>query len=87
MNVVFFVPLLLIAFWETNLDPTKNKYIGHWFSTSSDGEIESSVNEDPDVEEPDGCKIAKVPFDDIVKSFPNALIVSCSHLVVIIKHQ
>lgn len=74
--VLFFVPLLLIAFWETNLDPTTNKYTKNWFLESDDCDAGDEPDiQDPEVDEPGGRTISKVPFAEIVKAFPDAKMV------------
>lgn len=76
MLTLFFVPLLFIALWETNLDSSTNRYMKNWFSPADEGEEDDPANQDPEVSDADGMKICRVPFKDLVKEFPNAEVVS-----------
>lgn len=83
MVVLFFVPLLLIAIWETNLDPTTNRYTKNWFLESDDCDAgEDPAIQDPEVEEDGGRTISKVPFEEIIKAFPDAKMVCLSNATV-----
>jgi len=82
MIVLFFVPLLLIAFWETNLDPTTNRYTKNWFLESDDCDSgDEPAIQDPDVDEPGGRTISKVPFAEIIKAFPDAKMSGETHIL------
>ncbi|KAI5124740.1 hypothetical protein M0805_005375 [Coniferiporia weirii] len=71
MLALFFAPLLSIAFWESNLDTSTNKFMKNWFSPADEGEEDEPMNQDPEVNELDGMKICTVKFKDLVKSFPD----------------
>lgn len=72
MGIIFFVPLTLIALFETS-NMTKSWMI-HWLRSDEDVDTDNPVVLDPVVEGPDadqGFEISKVPFDELVKRFPN----------------
>ncbi|KAG1815632.1 uncharacterized protein BJ212DRAFT_230992 [Suillus subaureus] len=69
MGIIFFVPLTIIALFETS-NMTKS-----WM-VNSDDEVDTENPDvlDPVVEGPDadqGSEISKIPFDELVKRFPN----------------
>jgi len=72
MLTLFFVPLMVIAFWEVTLDTNTNRFMKNWFSAADEGEEDDPKNQDPEVNEPDGKTICKVPFKDLIKNFPDA---------------
>ena len=74
--ILFFLPLMVIAFWEVTLDTNTNRFMKNWFSASDEGEEDDPQNQDPEVREPDGRMICKVPFKELVKNFPDATVVS-----------
>ncbi|KAG2156276.1 hypothetical protein DEU56DRAFT_766342 [Suillus clintonianus] len=70
MSIILFVPLTFIALFETS-NATKS-----WMVTWTEDEVdtENPVVLDPTVEGPDadqGLEITKIPFDELVKRFPN----------------
>jgi len=74
MTIVFFIPLTLIAFWESAVDATAKDYIYDWFAL---GDEEPSDEDDPLIQDPEvtdegALKISKVPFRELVKTFPDA---------------
>lgn len=73
MSVLFFVPMVFIALHESLLDPRKNKWMNNWVNGSFEAD-DSAQARDPEVDGVDadrGMKICTVPFEEIVKSFPN----------------
>lgn len=80
---LFFVPLMFIAFWETTLDTNTNKFMKNWFSAADEGEEDDPQIQDPEVNEPDGKKLCRVRFGELIKHFPDAHVVSISTTVVI----
>lgn len=73
MLTIFFVPLTMIAVWETFVDKPQNKWMIGWMSSAAGG-VDDETNIDyqnPQVEDEDGLIISKVPFEDLVKHFPN----------------
>ncbi|KAG9100296.1 hypothetical protein FRC07_010425 [Ceratobasidium sp. 392] len=76
MLVVFCVPLVLISFFESNLDVRRNVFMRQMFTAAQDGEEEDPENRDPEVENEDGMRISKKSFDEIIKVFPNSFLSS-----------
>lgn len=73
MLVIFFIPLLVLTSYESL--KSDSTYLRTWFGDNTvedDGCLEA---QNPEVDE-DGLKISKVDFQDIIKSFPNILLVS-----------
>src|ERR1700722_8655005 len=69
MTVAFFLPLSVIALYEANLNMTRNKWMAHWLAGGDAGEADEIANRDPEL---DGeLQITKVPFEQLVKLFPN----------------
>ena len=75
MRTLFFIPLVLIALYETYLDPRANKYTKAWFEANEEG-----YEDDPEYQNPmmapneQEGEISKVPFDELIKAFPNTAI-------------
>lgn len=75
MRVVFFIPLSIIAFFESTSAEPKNR----WMSSFMNGSTVEEDEEDPAVRDPEvggedgenGLKISKVPFEELIKVFPN----------------
>ena len=73
---IFFVPLVVVAFFESNLDTRKNKFMKVWFSAAEDGEEDDPNNQDPEIHEDDPeLELCKVKFADLVSTFPNTTVV------------
>ena len=72
MRTLFFIPLILIALYETYLDPRANKFTKAWFEANEEGEEDDPECQNPAVppNEREG-EICKVPFDELIKAFPN----------------
>lgn len=69
MSCVFFIPLTVIAFFESQLSQSRSRRLHAYFSGPSP-EDEGDLNiEDPTCDDEDG-KISRVRFDDLVKVFP-----------------
>ena len=73
MTVVFFIPLSIIALYESTARSRKNKWMRDWLTGTDQGETDNPTNKDPVVDdgECDGLKISKVTFAELVKSFPD----------------
>ncbi|KAG2349128.1 hypothetical protein BDR05DRAFT_956507 [Suillus weaverae] len=72
MGVLFFVPLTFIALFETS-NMTKS-WMASWLRSDDEVDTANPVVLDPVVEGPDadqGLEISKIPFDELVKRFPN----------------
>lgn len=88
MMTIFFVPIVVVAFFESNLDTSKNRFMKVWFSAADEGEEDDPNNQDPDVSDTDGnLKICKVKFEDLIATFPDATVVSELPLVVYPTHS
>lgn len=72
MGVVFFIPLAMIAVYETTF-MSRHAWMKHWWSGNDEGEDDRPEYRDPVVDETDGqgLVISKVPFTELVKMFPN----------------
>ncbi|KAI0334388.1 calcium activated cation channel [Cubamyces sp. BRFM 1775] len=75
MLVLFFVPLSIIALYETELKTSKNRWLREWFSSDDENGGDMTLFEDPDASREDaerGLQISRVPFKELVKDFPDA---------------
>ena len=75
MRTLFFIPLILIALYETYLDPRANRFTKAWFEANEEGYEDDPECQNPTMppNEQEG-EISKVPFDVLVKAFPNTAI-------------
>jgi hypothetical protein len=75
MMVIFFIPLSLIALFESTLSTTRNSWVKHWLRSNDEGEADDPSNRDPQVEEEgedgEGLVISREKFSDLVKVFPD----------------
>jgi hypothetical protein len=74
MTIFFFIPLSMIALFESSFNRHRNKWIKHWLGGIDEGEADAPENRDPQmdpVEEVDGLIISRVKFDELIKTFPN----------------
>lgn len=79
MLFLFFIPLVAIGIYEAELDPSRNKWVSDWLSYSDQGMADSPEYRDPEVDGEDaakGIKISRVPFEELVKVFPDTTHVS-----------
>ncbi|KAK0468489.1 uncharacterized protein EV420DRAFT_1504738 [Desarmillaria tabescens] len=69
MRVVFIIPLTLIALYES----TRGRHwVTDWLRSDNEGDENYSQSKDPEADaEEDGRKISKVPFEELIKAFPN----------------
>jgi len=72
MVTLFFIPLALIAFYEASCH-TENSWMRNWVHGMDDLEEDSPQIRNPHVadDECHGHIICKVPFEELVKVFPN----------------
>lgn len=75
MRTLFFIPLIIFALYETYLDPRTNKFTRAWFEANAEDEEDDPECQNPAMpqDEQDG-QISKVPFDELIKAFPNTAI-------------
>ena len=81
MGTIFFIPLTLIALYESRFDRTKeNAWLKNWFHGDDESSDDSPANRNPVVDDPqcEGLQISKVPFEELIKVFPNTQMVSSS---------
>lgn len=78
MGFIFFIPLTFIALFESVFDRRKHTWMDSWFRGNDEGEEDSPENRNPDVDDAGvgGLKISKVPFEELIKVFPNTSQVS-----------
>ncbi|KAG2060138.1 hypothetical protein BDR06DRAFT_948194 [Suillus hirtellus] len=72
MSIIFFVPLTFIALFETSI--MKKSWMTSWLGQDDEVDTENPDLLDPVVEGLDadnGLEISKIPFDELVKRFPN----------------
>ncbi len=88
MTIVFFIPLAIIALWESVVEhgSLKKRYMQSWLAPLSDTEEDSEDVRNPKVypeddEELDngngheGLQITRVRFEELTSVFPNAALV------------
>jgi hypothetical protein len=79
MGTIFFIPLTFIALFESRFARNKpNAWLNNWFRGDDEGaEFDTAVCRNPTVDDPncEGLQISKVPFEEIVKVFPNTQLV------------
>ena len=74
MSVIFFIPLTVIAFYETVIKREENEWLTNWLAGDSQGDNTYPETRDPEVDGEDaeaGLSISKVPFTELIKVFPN----------------
>lgn len=74
MGTIFIVPLTFIALFESRFSRNKpNAWLSNWFRGDDEGAGDSPANRNPTVNDPkcEGLEISKVPFEELVKVFPN----------------
>ncbi|OJA19294.1 hypothetical protein AZE42_00451 [Rhizopogon vesiculosus] len=72
MRVIFFIPLTIIALYETS--SMKQSWMVNWLRADDEVDTQDPFVLNPVVEGSDaeqGLEITKVPFDDLIKSFPD----------------
>jgi hypothetical protein len=77
MATVFFIPLTMIAFYESVFqnDLDKHAWMKRWLSGNDQGDDDKPEYRDPEVDEE--RVISKVKFEELVKAFPNTNQVRC----------
>ena len=79
MTVLFFIPLALIATYEATRNGQTYTWMTTWLRHDDEGEADYPEMRDPQVEE-DGLEISKVPFEELIKVFPNTQQSSTAYL-------
>ncbi|WRT65647.1 uncharacterized protein IL334_002592 [Kwoniella shivajii] len=70
MSTIFFLPLTIIALFESQISHTRNERVRAYFSGPPPDEEGDPKIEDPSVDETEGV-ISKVKFEDLIKVFPD----------------
>lgn len=79
MTIFFFIPLFAIAFLEAS--SMQRSWVMHWLDGEDEIDSENPSITNPVVEGPEaehGLQISRVPFDKLVRRFPNTAQV-CLH--------
>lgn len=76
MSMIFFIPLSIIALWESQIARTRSERIRAYFDGPIGEEEEDPKVLDPACDEDDGGEISKVKFEDLVKVFPEYVTLS-----------
>ncbi|KAF8076642.1 calcium activated cation channel [Lyophyllum atratum] len=71
MLVVFFVPLSVLAFYESTFDRRKHTWMNNWLRGDDEGPEDYPEARDPDGDEATGLQISKVPFEELTKLLPD----------------
>lgn len=73
MSFIFFIPLTIIALYESTFDTRKNGWVENWFRGDDEGAEDTPENRNPAVDDANcrGMEISKVPFEELIKVFPN----------------
>ncbi|KAG6880157.1 hypothetical protein C0992_004609 [Termitomyces sp. T32_za158] len=73
MGVLFFIPLTVIAFYEAAYEQKEHIWLKNWFRGSDEGAADYVEERDPEIDDAEcgGMKISRVPFEELVKLFPN----------------
>lgn len=77
MITIFFIPLAMIAFYEASFHP-ENAWTKNWLRGIDNIEEDTPQIRNPDMadDECNGLKISKVPYEELVKVFPDTQQVS-----------
>ena len=73
MATIFLIPLSIIALIEASQEVKKRTWIENWLLGDEDIELDSAEIRNPEVDDP-ACRdmqISKVPFEELIKVFPN----------------
>jgi len=69
MSIVFFIPLTLIAFFESQLSHSRSERIRAYFSGPPPEEEGDPKVEDPECDD-EGGQISTTKFEELVSRFP-----------------
>ena len=77
MSIIFFIPLVLVASYESIFDKRKHTWMKNWFRGIDEGVQDTPEYRDPVVDDPScpGLQISKVPFSELITVFPNTSVV------------
>ncbi|KAK8861535.1 hypothetical protein IAR55_002357 [Kwoniella newhampshirensis] len=71
MTTIFFVPLCVIALFESQISHSRNRRLRAYFSGPPPDEDGDPKIEDPDCDDDEDGEISTFKFEDLVKTFPN----------------
>ncbi|WVF67133.1 hypothetical protein IAT40_001878 [Kwoniella sp. CBS 6097] len=71
MSTIFFVPLVIIAFFESQIAHSRSQRLRAYFSGPPPDEEGDPKVEDPVCDDDDEGEITKVKFEELIKVFPN----------------
>uniref|UniRef100_A0A0W0GAL8 Calcium activated cation channel n=1 Tax=Moniliophthora roreri TaxID=221103 RepID=A0A0W0GAL8_MONRR len=71
MSVIFFIPLTIIALFESTFKQQREEWARNWLHGMDQGAEDYPETRDPEVDDENGLKISKVPFTELIKVFPN----------------
>ncbi|KAF8639757.1 hypothetical protein AX17_001019 [Amanita inopinata Kibby_2008] len=72
MTFIFFIPLSILALYESSRETKRGTWVETWL-LGDEGDEDSPEIRNPEVNDPacNGKKISKVPFEELIKVFPN----------------
>lgn len=70
MTVIFFVPLSMIAIYESGVVHARRGLLHDYFADPMPEDDDDPKIMNPEVNDPNGI-ISKIPFDELVKAFPD----------------
>ena len=73
MSTIFFVPLVFIALFESQISHAKSAMVREYFSGPPPDDDGDPKIEDPSVDDDEG-EISKISFEDLVSKFPNTAV-------------
>ena len=73
MTVIFFIPLSMIALYEARREAKRGSWLEYWLFGGENGMEDSPQIRNPEIDDPKcpGKQISKVPFEELIKVFPN----------------
>ncbi|ESK95069.1 calcium activated cation channel [Moniliophthora roreri MCA 2997] len=71
MSVIFFIPLTIIALFESTFKQQREEWARNWLHGMDQGAEDYPETRDPEVDDENGLKISKVLFTELIKVFPN----------------
>lgn len=73
MSFIFFIPLSIISVFETSRETKRESWMEQWLLGHENGEEDSPQIRNPEVDDPTcpGKQISRVPFEELIKVFPN----------------
>jgi hypothetical protein len=69
MSIIFFIPLSLIALFETQIAHARSERVRMYFAGAPPDEEGDPKIENPESDDPNG-EICSMTFDELVKAFP-----------------